>query len=129
MSTGSIKETAKGSSQTRSRTLMQEKKDKRYRSQVLKKIKKRERERERQRWRDRDWVRERDRERQSRRFFASDLIKVNKQTKNTFLEDFTMKDAMKLNKQDPLVQNVIVPVLPIVIQNNGQVEKEKEKEK
>ena len=50
-----------------------------------------------------------------------------------------MKDAMKLNKQDPLVQNVIVPVLPeipndpvlpIVNQNNGQVkEKEKEKEK
>ena len=78
-----------------------------------------------------------DRERKSKRFFASDLIKVNKETKNTVLEDFTMKDAMKLNKQDPLVQNVIVPVLPeipndpvlpIVNQNNGK-EKEKEKEK
>ena len=50
-----------------------------------------------------------DRERKSKRFFASDLIKVNKETKNTFLEDFTMKDAMKLNKQDPIVQNVIMP--------------------
>ena len=50
--------------------------------------------------------------RKSKRLFASDLIKVSKETKNTFLEDFTMKDAMKLNKQDPLVQNVIVPVLP-----------------
>ena len=48
---------------------------------------------------------------------------------------------MKLNKQDPLVQNVIVPVIPelpndpvlsIAIQSNGQVKekgKEKEKEK
>ena len=80
-----------------------------------------------------------DKIRNSKRFFASDLIKVDKETKNTFLEDFTMKDAMKLNKQDPIVQNVIMPVLPeiqndlvlpIVIQNNGQVkEKEKEKEK
>ena len=44
---------------------------------------------------------------------------------------------MKLNKQDPLVQNVIVPVIPelpndpvlsIAIQSNGQV-KEKGKEK
>ena len=76
-----------------------------------------------------------DRERKSKRFFASDLIKVNKESKNTFLEDFSLKDAMKLNKQDPLVQNAVAPVLPenpvlpIVIQNNGQVEKEKEKEK
>ena len=78
-----------------------------------------------------------DRIRKSKRFFASDLIKVDTETKNTFLEDFTMKDAMKLNKQDPLVQNVIVPVLPeipndpvlpIVNQNNGQV-KEKRKRK
>ena len=75
-----------------------------------------------------------DKIRNSKRFFASDLIKVDKETKNTFLEDFTMKDAMKLNKQDPIVQNVIMPVLPeiqndlvlpIVIQNNGQV-KEKQ---
>ena len=75
--------------------------------------------------------------RKSKQFFASDLIKVDKETKNTFLEDFTMKDAMKLNKQDPLVQNIIVPVLPeipndpvlpIVNQNNGK-EKEKEKKK
>ena len=75
-----------------------------------------------------------DRERKSKRFFASDLIKVDKETKNTFLEDFSMKDAMKLNKQDPIVQNVIVPALPenpalpVVIQNNEK-EKEKEKEK
>ena len=56
------------------------------------------------------------RERKSKRFFASDLIKVNKETKNTFLEDFTIKDAMKLNKQYPLV----VPDLPIepVLQEN-----------
>ena len=53
-----------------------------------------------------------DRERKSKQFFASDLIKVDKETKNTYLEDFTMKDAMKLNKQGPVVQNVIVPVLP-----------------
>ena len=53
-----------------------------------------------------------DRERKSKQFFASDLIKVDKETKNTYLEDFTMKDAMKLNKQDPVAQNVIVPVLP-----------------
>ena len=79
-----------------------------------------------------------DRERKSKRFFASDLIKVDKEAKNTFLEHFTMKDAMKLNKQDPLVvpdlpvEPVLPenPVLPIVNQNNGQVkEKEKEKEK
>ena len=77
-----------------------------------------------------------DRIRKSKRFFASDLIKLDKETKNTFLEDFTMKDAMKLNKQDPLVvpdlpvQPVLPenPVLPIVNQNNGK-EKEKEKEK
>ena len=36
-----------------------------------------------------------DRIRKSKRFFASDLIKVDKETKNTFLDDFTMKDAMK----------------------------------
>ena len=72
--------------------------------------------------------------RKSKRFFASDLIKVNKESKNTFLEDFSLKDAMKLNKQDPLVQNAIVPVLPnnpvlpIVIENDGQVGKEKEKD-
>ena len=75
----------------------------------------------------------------NKRFFASDLKKVEKEIKNTFLEDFTMKDEMKLNKQDPLVLNVIVPVIPklpndpvlsIAIQNNGQVkEKGKEKEK
>ena len=49
-----------------------------------------------------------------------------------------MKDAMKLNKQDPLVVPVlpIVPVLPenplepLMIQNNRKLkEKEKEKEK
>ena len=44
-------------------------------------------------------VRGRNRERKSKRFFASDLIKVDKEIKNTFLENFTMKDAMKLNKQ------------------------------
>ena len=82
-----------------------------------------------------------DRIKKNKRFFASDLKKVEKETKNTFLEDFTMKDEMKLNKQDPLVQNVIVPVIPelpndpvlsIAIQSNGQVKekgKEKEKEK
>ena len=81
-----------------------------------------------------------DRERRSKRFFAGDLNKVDKETKNTYLEDFTMEDAMKLNKQYPIVQNVIMPVLPVnpilpvVIQNNGEVkgkenEKEKEKEK
>ena len=79
-----------------------------------------------------------DRERKSKRFFASDLIKVDKETKNTFLEDFSMKDAMKLNKQDPLIAPVlpIVPVLPenplepLMIQNNRKLkEKEKEKEK
>ena len=81
-----------------------------------------------------------DRERKSKRFFARDLIKVNKETKNTFLEDFSLKDAMKLNKQVPLVvpdlpvEPVLPknPVLPIVNQNNGKVkakEKVKEKEK
>ena len=77
-----------------------------------------------------------DRERKSKRFFASDLIIVDKETKNTFLDDFTMRDAMKLNKQDPIVQNVIMPVLPVnptlpvVIQNNGEVKgKENEKER
>ena len=76
-----------------------------------------------------------DRERKSKRFFASDLIKVDDDTKNTFLEDFSLKDAIKLNKQDPIVQNVIVPVLPEnpilpenPVQNNRNV-KEKEKEK
>ena len=64
MSTGSIKETAKGSSQTRSRTLIQEKKDKRYRSQVLKKIKKIETEIERQRLSQREREIKRDREKE-----------------------------------------------------------------
>ena len=55
--------------------------------------------------------------------------------KNTFQEDFSLKDAIKLNKQDPIVQNVIVPVLPEnpilpgnPVQNNRNI-KEKEKEK
>ena len=73
-----------------------------------------------------------DRERKSKRFFASDLIKVDDDTKNTFLEDFSLKDAIKLNKQDPIVQNVIVPVLPenpiLRVQSNRSI-KEKEKEK
>ena len=73
-----------------------------------------------------------DRERKSKRFFASDLIKVDDDTKNTFLEDFSLKDAIKLNKQDPIVQNVIVPVLPenpiLPVQSNRSI-KEKEKEK
>ena len=41
-----------------------------------------------------------DKERRSKRFFASDLQKVTKDSKSTFLEHFSMKDAMKLNKQD-----------------------------
>ena len=72
-----------------------------------------------------------DRERKSKRFFASDLIKVDNETKNTFLEAFSLKDAIKLNKQDPIVQNAILPVLPEnPVQNNRNIkEKEKEKEK
>ena len=77
-----------------------------------------------------------DRERKSKRFFASDLIKVDNDTKNTFLENFSLQDAIKLNKQDAVVQNVIVPALPenqvepLMIQNNRKLkEKEKEKEK
>ena len=52
-----------------------------------------------------------DKERRSKRFFASDLQKVNKNSKNTFLEHFSMKDAMKLNKQDDVINNIIEPVL------------------
>ena len=37
------------------------------------------------------------RERKSKRFFASDFIRVDKDTKNIFLVVFSMKDAMKLN--------------------------------
>ena len=75
-----------------------------------------------------------DRERKSKRFFSSDLIKVDDDTKNTFLEDFSLKDAIKLNKQDPVVpilpENPENPALPIEVQNNRKVkEKEKEKEK
>ena len=55
-------------------------------------------------------------ERRSKRFFASDLQKVNKDSKNTFLEHFSMKDAMKLNKQDDVINYVIEPVVPIVVQ-------------
>ena len=52
-----------------------------------------------------------DKERRSKRFFASDLQKVNKDSKNTFLEHFSMKDAMKLNKQDDVINNRIDPLL------------------
>ena len=49
-------------------------------------------------------------ERRSKRFFASDLQKVNKDSKSTFLEHFSMQDAMKLNKQDDVINNTIEPV-------------------
>ena len=52
-----------------------------------------------------------DKERRSKRFFASDLQKVNKEIKGTFLEHFSMKDAMKLNKQDDVINNIIEPVI------------------
>ena len=55
-------------------------------------------------------------ERRSKRFFASDLQKVNKENKNTILEDFSMKDAMKLNKQDDIINNIIEPIRSIVVQ-------------
>ena len=57
-----------------------------------------------------------DKERRSERFFASDLQKVNKERKSTFLEKFSMKDAMKLNKQDDVINNIIEPVVPVLVQ-------------
>ena len=53
--------------------------------------------------------------------------------RHTFLEDFTLKDVMKVNKQDPAVQNVVVPVLPenpflpTVTKNNGKMEANEKK--
>ena len=46
-------------------------------------------------------------ERRNKRFFASDLPKVNKESKSTFLEKFSMNDAMKLNKQDDVINNIV----------------------
>ena len=53
--------------------------------------------------------------------------------RHIFLEDFTLKDTMKVNKQDPAVQNVVVPVLPenpflpIVTKNSGKMEANEKK--
>ena len=61
-------------------------------------------------------------ERKSKRFFASDLIKVDNDTKNKFLEDFSLKDAIKLNKQDAIHEPIPVPIpvpvpVPVSIQD------------
>ena len=45
------------------------------------------------------------------------MIKVDNDTKNKFLEDFSLKDAIKLNKlEDPIHEPVPVPV-PVSIQD------------
>ena len=56
-----------------------------------------------------------DREGRSKRFFARDFVRVDKYYRNTFVENFTMKDAMKLNKQDQVPVPVPIPI-PISVQ-------------
>ena len=46
-----------------------------------------------------------DKRRESKRFFGSDFIKIDKNAKNTFLEQFSIQDAMKLNKEE----NALLP--------------------
>ena len=55
------------------------------------------------------------REGRSKRFFARDFIRVDKYYRNTFVENFTMKDAMKLNKQDQVPVPVPIPI-PVQVQ-------------
>ena len=62
------------------------------------------------------------REGRSKRFFARDFIRVDKYYRNTFVENFTMKDAMKLNKQDQVPVPVPIPIpIPIPIPVQVQV--------
>ena len=56
-----------------------------------------------------------DREGRRKRFFARDFIRVDKYYRNTFVENFTMKDAMKLNKQDQVPVPVPIPI-PVQVQ-------------
>ena len=60
-----------------------------------------------------------DKRRESKRFFGSDFIKIDKNAKNTFLEPFSIQDAMILNKGEN-------PLLPRERQEVKKMEKKKE---
>jgi hypothetical protein len=67
--------------------------------------------------------------RKSKRFFASDMQLVNNPEEETYLKDFTVKDALELNKMDkrndiavartqPRPQPIVRAVLPLPVPPN-----------
>jgi hypothetical protein len=67
--------------------------------------------------------------RKSKRFFASDMILVNNPEEETYLKDFSVEDAIKLNKMDkrndiavararPRPQLIVRAVLPLPVPPN-----------